>query len=303
MPRVSILLTCYNHIRYLPACVEGIRKQTFRDYEIVAIDDGSNDGTREWLAEQPDIRCIFNEENLGTYETLNVGLRHTKSEFVAVLNDDDLWEPEKLARQISLMESNPKVGLVHTGGTFIDGEGQRQEGNPLGFAFPRFETGDVLLGLVYENKVIASAALVRRECFESLGEFNREYFGSGDWEMWFRVAEKYDFGFVDEPLTHYRVHGANASHKLERIWRDDEKLRTWIAPRIEVLGQRFPSLDIRCAQAFNQAALGTVRTLNGNPAAGRRAYAASIRLNPGRWKTYARYLATFLPPHQFRKLL
>jgi len=303
MPRVSILLTCYNHIRYLPACVEGIRAQSFRDFEIVAIDDGSTDGSREWLAEQPDIRCIFNAENLGTYETLNVGLRETSGELVAVLNDDDLWESEKLAKQIELLDSHPKVGLVHTGGTFIDGDGLTRDGNPLGFAFPRFETGDILLGLVYENKVIASAALVRRDCFETLGEFNREYFGSGDWEMWFRVAEKYDVGFVDLPLTHYRVHGANASHKLERIWRDDEKLRTWMAPRLVALGDRFPATDVRRAKAFNQAALGTVTTLNGEPSRGRKAYAQSIKLSPTRWQTYARYLATFLPKSAFRKLL
>jgi glycosyltransferase involved in cell wall biosynthesis len=303
MPRVSILLTCYNHIRYLPACVEGIRGQTFRDFEIVAIDDGSTDGTREWLAQQADIRCIFNAENLGTYETLNVGLRGTSGELVAVLNDDDLWEPLKLEKQIQLLDSHPKVGLVHTGGTFIDGDGNRRDGNPLGFAFPRFETGDILLGLVYENKVIASAAVVRRACIADVGEFNREYFGSGDWEMWFRVAEKYDVGFVDEPLTHYRVHGANASHKLERIWRDDEKLRIWIATRLERLKDRFPLTDLKRAKAFNQAALGTVTTLNGEPSRGRAAYATSIRLNPLRWQTYARYLATYLPNSTFRKLL
>lgn len=303
MPRVSILLTCYNHIRYLPVCVEGIRRQTYRDFEIVAIDDGSADFSREWLAEQKDIRCIFNSENLGTYETLNVGLRATSGEFVAVLNDDDLWEPEKLARQIDLFEAHPRVGVVHTGGTFIDGEGRRQDGNPLGFAFPRFETGDVLLGLVYENKVIASAAMAKRACFDAVGEFNREYFGSGDWEMWFRIAEKFEFGFVDRALTHYRVHGANASHKLERIWRDDEKLRAWMAPRLEGLGSRFPGGAIRKARAFNYAALGTVITLNGRPSEGRRAYAMSTRFNPLRWKTYARYLATYLPPEKFRKLL
>ncbi len=193
--------------------------------------------------------------------------------------------------------------MAHTGGTFIDGEGRQQVGNPLGFAFPKFETGDILLGLVFENKIIASAALARRRCFEELGEFNSEYFGSGDWEMWFRIAEKYHVGFVDQPLTHYRVHGANASHKLERIWRDDERLRTWIAPRLKDLQGRFPPEDIQRAQAFNLAALGTVQTLNGNPAQGRRAYAASIRLNPSRWKTYVRYAATFLPAGVFRRLL
>ena len=121
--------------------------------------------------------------------------------------------------------------------------------------------------------------------------------------MWFRIAEKFDVGFVDQPLTHYRVHGANASHKLERIWRDDEKLRIWIASRLELLDNRFSSSETKRAKAFNQAALGTVTTLNGEPARGRIAYSTSIRLNPGRWQTYARYAATFLPKSTFRKLL
>jgi glycosyltransferase involved in cell wall biosynthesis len=303
MPRVTVLLTCYNHLRYLPAALDGVRGQTFRDYEIIAIDDGSTDGTREWLTQQPDLRCIFNATNLGTYETLNVGLREAKGEFIAVLNDDDVWLPNKLERQVALLDAHPKVGLVHTGGHFIDGEGNRTEGNPLGFAFPTFQTGDILLGLVYENKIIASAALARRACFDELGGFNRDYFGSGDWEMWFRIAERWHVGFVDEPLTLYRVHGANASHKLERIWRDDEKLREWIATRLDAVGDRFPAEDLRRARAFNQAALGTVKTLNGHPAAGRQAYARAIALHPTRWQSYARWLATFLPPQTFRKLL
>ena len=304
MPRVSVLLTCFNHFSYLPAALDGVRNQTFRDFEIVAIDDGSTDGTREWLADQPDVRCIFNEHNLGTYATLNVGLAATDGEFVAVLNDDDVWEPDKLLRQVELLDANPAVGLVHTGGSFIDGKGERQEGNPLGFAFPTFETGDILVGLVYENKIIASAALARRACFAQLGGFNDAYFGSGDWEMWFRIAERWKVGFAEEPLTRYRVHGANASHKLERIWRDDERLRAWIAEQLESLEtDRFPLADVRRAKAFNQAALGTVRTLNGNPKGGRKAYARSIALDPGRWKSYARYAATFLPKSAFRRLL
>lgn len=303
MPRVSILLTCYKHIRYLPEAVEGIRAQTFQDYEIIAIDDGSTDGTREWLAQQPDIICIFNTENLGTYETLNVGLRRAKGEFIAVLNDDDVWLPTKLQRQIEVMDANVNVGLVHTGGYFINGESQRTEGNPLGFAFPRFATGDILHGLVFENKIIASAALARRSCFDEVGEFNRTYFGSGDWEMWFRICEKWHAGFVDEPLTLYRVHGENASHKLERIWRDDERLREWIETRLVANEGRFEPAVMRKARAFNFAALGTVKTLNGNAHGGRAAYQRSIQLDPLRWKTSARWLASFLPADKFRKLL
>lgn len=303
MPRVSVLLTCYNHRAFIEAAVASVRAQAYRDFEIIAVDDGSSDGTREWLAEQSDITVICNPANVGTYETLNVAFRAASGEFVAILNDDDVWQPAKLSRQVNLMDSDPRIGLVHTGGFFVDGNGQRIDGNPLGFAFPRFKTGDILLGLVYENKIIASAALARRECFGKVGEFNRDYFGSGDWEMWWRIAEEYQVGFVDEELTQYRVHGSNASHKLDRIWKDDRRLREWIQTRWHHLNDRFSREEIARAEAFNWAALGTVRTLTGDPAGGRAAYAKSIRIQPTRWKSYARWIATFLPAAAFRRML
>lgn len=303
MPRVSVLLTCYNHLRYLPEALECVRNQTLKDMEIIAIDDGSKDGTREWLSQNgQDCRLIFNESNLGTYGSLNRALQEATGDFVAVLNDDDVWAPTKLERQLALFEAHPEVGLVHTDGWFIDGEGKRMEGSPLGFEFPRTETGNVTLALLYQNKIIASAALVRRECFEALGGFNESYFGSGDWEMWLRIAERWPIGYVNEPLTFYRVHGANASHKLDRIWQDDQKLREWIRSRYELYATMgFDPAAVTAAKAHNEACLGTIYTLNGDPARGREAYARSIRLTPGRLKSYARWLATWLPKKAFRR--
>ncbi len=305
MPKVSILLTCYNHLAYLPAAYDGILGQTFRDYEIIAIDDGSTDGTREWLSARTEpIKLIFNEKNLGTYGSLNLALAQASGDYVAILNDDDLWAPLKLERQLALFEAHPKVGLAHTDGKFINGAGEVVEGSPLGFEFPRTETGNVLLSLIYANKIIASAVLVKRQCFNELGGFNENYFGSGDWEMWMRVAEKHEIGFVPEPLTFYRVHGENASHKLDRIWRDDEMLREWISSRSSVYaGMGYGKAELDSAMAHNQACLGTVKTLNGDAGAGRAAYAQSIKLAPGRFKSYLRYGATFLPRKLFRKLL
>ncbi|MBS1724538.1 MAG: glycosyltransferase [Armatimonadetes bacterium] len=308
MPRVSVLLTCYNHLCFLPACLESVRAQTFTDYEVIVLDDGSTDGSRDWLkdiqAEQPgNVRLVFNEKNLGTYGTLNVGLEEASGEFIAILNDDDLWAPEKLEKQVALMDGNPKVGLCHTDGWFIDGAGKRMEGSPLGFEFPRTETGDVLLALMYANKIIASAALVRASCFKELGGFNDVYFGSGDWEMWYRIAEKYEVGYVPEPLTFYRVHGENASHKLDRIWKDDQMLREWIAERTPKYQSRFLDAELQRAVAHNWACLGTVRTLNGDANGGRKAFRRSLEIDPSRWKSRARLLATFLPRSLFRRLL
>lgn len=307
MPRVSVLLTCYNHIGYIPEAVKGIELQTLTDYEIVAIDDGSTDGTRDWLrtlAEaNPSIKLIFNETNLGTYGSLNRALSEATGEFIAVLNDDDVWMPGKLAAQVEMLDKNPKVGLVHTNGIFIDGSSKEIPGAPLGFNFPQFETGDILSWLFYENKIIASAALARRECFKTVGVFNPEYFGSGDWEMWFRIAERYEVGFVEQKLTSYRVHGTNASHKLDKIWRDDEKLREWFRTKYSILDGRFPPHQVTMAKAHNEACLGTVKTLNGDLKGGREAYRNSIRIMPSRLKSRLRLLATYLPQSLFRKLV
>ena len=312
MARVSVLLTCFNHIDFIGDALDSVRAQEFTDYEVIAIDDGSTDGTREWLSEQSDVRAIFNAQNLGTYETLNVGLRLATGEFIAVLNDDDLWRPRKLSRQIEVLDANANVGLVHTGGWFLDGKGDQMEGNPLGFAWPTFPvdgngiwTGDALASLVPENKIIASAALARTALLRELGGFNSAYFGSGDWEMWFRVAEVAKVGFVAEELTGYRVHGANASHKLERIWRDDQRLREWMAGRIESAHEsgRFSDAEYRKLSAFNFAALGTVRMLNGDSSGSRQAYRQSIRHQPSRWKSWARFGLTYAGKSAFRKSL
>lgn len=304
MPQVSILLTCYNHLPYLEECVRGIWSQTFTDYEVIALDDGSTDGTREWLMESvgndPRVKLVFNENNLGTYATLNVGLKNATGEFIAVLNDDDLWAPTKLQAQIELLNQRSDVGLVHSDGDFIDAKGERMEGAPLGFEFPRTETGDVLLSLMYANKIIASAVLARKACFEELGGFNDRYFGSGDWEMWIRIAEKWKVGFLSEKLTFYRVHGANASHRLNKIWLDDEMLRRWLNER----SANYSHLDqnaLKLARAHNMACLGTVLTLNGKPKEGREAFSESLRLDPTRWKSRLRWMATFLPKSLFEK--
>jgi glycosyltransferase involved in cell wall biosynthesis len=303
MPHVAVLLTCYNHRAFIEQAVESVRAQTYRDFEIVAVDDGSTDGTREWLAAQTDIRSVFNGRNLGTYGALNVGLERSSGEFVAILNDDDVWLPNKLQSQMDLFKRDPTLGLVHTGGRFIDGDGATIEGSPLGFRFPTFDSGDLLLGLVFENKIIASAAVARRNCFDRVGEFDPSYFGSGDWQMWYRIAEEYRVGMVQEPLTLYRVHGSNASHKLEKIWKDDQMLREWMLGRADRLENRFSPTEVRKAMAFNWAALGTVRALNNGPVEARAAFRSSLVYAPLRLKTYLRYVASYLPQPLFEKTL
>lgn len=322
MPRVSIVLTCYNHLRHLQQAVECVRAQTYKDYEVIALDDGSTDGTREWLSTlHSDVpscpfKFVFNETNLGTYATLNKGIGLASGEFIAELNDDDLWAPEKLERQVAMMDARPEVGLVHTGGWFIDDEGNRIDINPLGFEWPvtdvasargrrepRSIDGDPLHELALYNRVIASSVLVRRECFDKVGLFNPNYFGSGDWEMWFRIAEQYDFGHLSEPLTFYRVHSGSASHHKVKIAIDDLKIREWMLPRIlSNHRSRWSESDLKWMVAHQWACIGSGRIHAGDRRGGRAAFVSSLTARPTRFKSAVRYLASFLPNRAFRAL-
>lgn len=307
MPKVTVLLTCYNHLRYLPAALDGILGQTFKDFEILALDDGSRDGSREWLKEREaegKLRCILNEKNLGTYATLNVGLGAATGDYIAILNDDDLWAASKLQKQVDMLEADDKIGLVHTGGWFIGEDGNRlADPAPLGFVYPSTPTGDVLALEILYNHIITSSVLIRRVCFETCGPFDPSFFGSGDWQMWLRISQKYHIGYADEPFAFYRVHGQNASHQKDKINEDDARIREWITGWQSDFSDRMSKEpELKAAFAHNWACLGTERTWAGNASGGRAAYSQAIKMMPGRFKSYLRWIATFLPKSMFRKL-
>lgn len=304
-PRVSVLLTCYNHIRWLPACLESVCKQTYQDFEVLALDDRSTDGTREWLQSrtEPFLRVHLNEQNLGTYGTLNRGLELARGEFIAVLNDDDLWAERKLELQVAAMDEDPEVGIVHTHGWFIDADGARmQDPQPLGFPFPVCKEREAMSELIHNNRMITSSVLVRRSSFDKAGAFDPSYYGCGDWHMWLRICRTDRLALVDEPLTFYRVHEVNASRDSDRMNEDGLRIRKMVDGwRAETAPSRLPA-KLRAAFAHNLACMGTEFAWKGDMAGSRRAYEGSIRLMPLRVKSYARWLLSFLPRAAFRKL-
>ncbi len=306
MPRVSVLLTCYNHLAYIGEALDGLAQQTYRDFEVIALDDGSQDGTREYLLENAEkfgLRIEFNSKNLGTYGTLNRGLELASGEFIAILNDDDVWLPNKLAGQVEMMDRDPKIGLAHTGGWFIDGQRQRIEGSPLGFPFPDTPTGDLFTLLVDHNQIIASSTLFRSACVAETGPFDPSFYGCGDWHMWLRIAERWHVGYLRGDHTLYRIHGANACLDEGKMNEDGLRIRSWIEGRAgEIIAGAPDRPGIVAALAHNSACLGTEFGWRGDVGRARQAYVRSIRLMPWRFKSYARLAATLLPRKLFRAL-
>lgn len=299
--RITVLLTCYNHLAHLPEAVESIRAQTRQADEIIALDDGSTDGTREWLGHQNDLTLAFNEKNLGTYATLNRGLGQASGTHIAILNDDDVWAPSKLEQQAEAIQANGAT-LCHTGGRFIGAEGEILQGEPLGFPFPNGPSGDILGDLIRRNQCITSSLLFPREAALDAGGFDEGLFGSADWKMNLCLAERGEAAFCPDDLTKYRIHPGSASRRRDRVWQDDQAVREWIAERMPGWKSRLaPHHDVLAAHNWN--ALGVVRRLNGDAKAARAAWKSALAHGgaPLKWLAYA--VASRLPRRQFEKLV
>ncbi len=212
MPLVSVVMAAKNYARFLPTAVQSVFAQTFTDWELLVIDDGSTDHTP--AAVQPflaDARVRYlRSDRLGQPRAKNLGIRLSRGEFVAFLDADDAWEPTKLAKQLALFREKPEIGVVFCRRSLID-----EKGNPLA-AKPQtaLQRGRVLPQMFVQNFVCFSSVVVRRAVFSHVGAFDAQWDLAIDFDLWLRVAKHYRFDFVDEELVQYRTGHGNLSKKL-----------------------------------------------------------------------------------------
>ncbi|MDQ3893863.1 MAG: glycosyltransferase [Actinomycetota bacterium] len=206
---MSVLIPTFNYAHYLEECVRSVRRQTFTNVEIIVIDDCSTDNTHAVvtaLAEH-DLRYVRHETNRGPAVARNTGLRMARGRYVALIDADDLMTPENLSRKVAVLERHPGVALVHSGAVPIDERGRaitpsgRHASKPGGF---RLE--DPFPGILYENPIIASAAVVRKDPLDRLGGFDPQLRRAEDWDLWVRLARSSRFAYIDEPLVRVRIH-------------------------------------------------------------------------------------------------
>ena len=216
---VAVLIPCFNSGKYLKATVESALAQSFGPLEIIAINDGSQDETQSILEGfLPSIRILThpNNANLGQAASLNVGIRSSTADLIAFLDSDDIWCPDKIQKQASIIEKHPDVGLVYTNGHVID-----ENGHVLHSLLPNdFHEGNVV-GRMLLNYYIgagASSVMVKKAIFEKTGLFNRAL-QSADHEMWIRMSEVTKFCYVPEHLMAYRKHCGQQSLR-RRQWED-----------------------------------------------------------------------------------
>lgn len=211
-PKVSIVIPAYNSMAYLPEAVDSVRQQSFQDFEILVIDDGSTDDTCKWVSNLTNNRIkLISQENQGCATARNNGVRASKGQYIAFLDADDIWESKKLEKQVSILDSFSNVGLVNTWISHVDSEGSSV--GRLGIANAE---GHVWELVVKDNPIMCgSAPMIRRQCLDQVGLFDQSLSSAEDWDMWIRIAEKYEFAVVREPKVPYRIHSNSKSHNLQ----------------------------------------------------------------------------------------
>lgn len=210
---ISILLCTYNRENLIKESIESILNQTYEDWELLLVDDGSTDRTREILEtyKDPRIRFFFLEENKYYCAAANYGISQMRGEYLAIANSDDLWHPKKLEIQMEYMKSHPECGACFTYASLID-----EKGNPADLEFPEMAT--LLNKRMYSRKewiryffrdgncIAHPSALITREALEKTDGFHLLYCQSADLYMWIQIVRYFQIYMIPEKLTLFRCH-------------------------------------------------------------------------------------------------
>ncbi|MFN8379622.1 MAG: glycosyltransferase family 2 protein [Anaerolineae bacterium] len=202
LPRISVVMPVYNGGSYLAAAVESILQQTYRDFELIALDDGSTDGSStlldEYAQRDPRIRVIH-QTNRGLVPTLNHGLELATGEYIARMDADDISAPTRFEKQVAYLDSHPDVGVVGTWLTVID-----KLGTPLYVMKMPVTNASIRWSLLKNNCIGHSTAMMRQSLFRTIGGYDKAALHAEDYDLWLRAAQEVHLANLAETLLMYR---------------------------------------------------------------------------------------------------
>jgi len=227
MAKISIIIPTYNYAQYICEAIESVLNQTYKDFEIIVVDDGSTDNTKEVIKPYLNkIKYIY-QQNSGPSSARNRGIKEAKGEYIAFLDADDIWLPQKLELQIKFMEKEKEVGLIFSDMILFNEKGiiknsflkQKLFFNKLPIK-PLSSTEKVIYdnvfnALLQENFIPTNTVIAKKECFNKVGFFDETLFSVEDRDMWLRIGLFYDIGFINFPLVLTRFHETNISANQE----------------------------------------------------------------------------------------
>ncbi|MDI6820688.1 MAG: glycosyltransferase [Patescibacteria group bacterium] len=218
--RVSVIIPTYNFSQYIGEAIDSVLNQTYKNIEIIVIDDGSTDNIHVVLGKYIKNGQIkyFYQENRGPGVARNLGIKNSFGDFIAFLDADDVWRSDKLEKQMKLFE-NPKVGLVYSDMEFFGNNFHFKKYSEM---TKRFYQGEAMMELIKRNFIPVSSVILRRGVFDRTDYFTEDFKNLAiieDYELWLRVAKIFEIDFIPDALVRYRIHGAQMSHGRARNYR------------------------------------------------------------------------------------
>ena len=213
--KVSAIIPTYNREKLVPRAIQSVLDQTWQNFELIVVDDGSTDRTEQVVSGFTDdrIRYVRLDKNSGVSHARNIGIESAQCEYIAFQDSDDEWLPEKLEKQMQVMLQAPEtVGMVYCRMAGDNRAGKRRVCPPQDRKADELQ-GDMLLPLMIQNVVGTPSMLIRRACLEQVGGFDEGLRCLEDWELVLRIAEKYELGFVEDILV--RIHYSEGSVSSE----------------------------------------------------------------------------------------
>jgi glycosyltransferase involved in cell wall biosynthesis len=292
MPKASVIIPTHNRAEFLRSAISSVLKQTYQDFEIIVVDDASDDNTHEVVTsfDGRDIKYLRHEVNKGDAGSRNTGIVNSTGRYVAFLDDDDEWLPEKLQAQVELLETSPeKVGGVYTGLFKVN----KATGKILGINIPE-KRGELFQEMFIDSPIVTSCVVLRRQCFEKVGLFDERIPYNNDYDMWIRIAEQFHFEYINEPLVVYHIHERKLTTNPTLVLRGHE-----------LVFQKYKTFIVSNRKSYSRLcySLGILYCLVGHREKSRKAFFRSIELFPLEIKYYLALLFSFLGPAALRKLL
>ena len=288
-PLVSVIIPTYNRAKYVTHAIDSVLAQTYPNNEIIVVDDGSTDDTKEALAPYMDrIKYIY-QENTGGAAARNTGIKAAKGELIAFLDSDDEWLPAKIEKQIDKFRKLPNsVGVVYSGCYTVS-----QESKEILCEIPTLK-GNVHNYALQRCIISSPTPLIRKLCFKKVGVFDEALPSCQDWDMWIRLSKHYNFDFVPDILARFYCHGDQISADLEA------KIEA-----LEILVRKYKAEFREHPSIFYKhlRRLAVLNCLNGDPKAGRKYLFQALKCKPFQKGVYIYLLLLLLAPRAYMTIL
>ncbi len=290
-PHVSVIIPTYNRAHVLKRAIQSVLDQTYPHFELIIVDDGSEDNTEETVKAFRDQRIIYirHDRNHGGSAARNTAIKSVRGKYIGLLDDDDEWLPEKLEKQLKKFGELPSdFGVVYTGFSY-----KSEKSGILSSITPAL-SGDVYKSLLRECILGSPTPLIKKEYFSKTGGFDETLPSCQDWDMWIRLSKHCKFAFVPDVLAYHYVHGFQISMNLDAKISGREKLLKKYWKELS----EYPEI---LSVLLNR--LGRLYSLADEPGRARKYFFSSIRKNPFNKGSYYHFFLSAVSPRTQKAIL